>query len=63
MPFTVLSDAEYESMLRERLLAVEAEIALVDEKVASLRAQGGKIEETKDREEVEKGKWDRGESG
>lgn len=36
-PMKVLSDAEYETMLRERLLRVEVEIALVDEKIRRLR--------------------------
>lgn len=51
VPVKVLSDAEYESMLRERLLAVEAEIALVDEKIERLRVQGVQSEERKDGEE------------
>lgn len=52
IPMKQLSDAEYESILRERLLAVEAEIALVDEKIEQLKAQevGGSKE-----------KWDRAE--
>lgn len=45
MPFKVLSDAEYESMLRERLLAVEAEIAILDETVERLRAQEESLSE------------------
>jgi hypothetical protein len=35
----VLSDEEYEDMLREKLLKVDAEIALVDENIAALRVQ------------------------
>lgn len=52
IPMKQLSDAEYESMLRERLLAVEAEIALVDEKIEQLKTQevGGSKE-----------KWDQAE--
>jgi len=38
-PMKVLSDKEYEDMLREKLLRVNAEIALVDESIAALRAQ------------------------
>lgn len=39
MPVTVLKDGEYEDMLRERQLKLEAEIALVDERIEALRAQ------------------------
>ena len=38
-PMKVLSDAEYEKMLQEKLLRVNAEIALVDESIEALRAQ------------------------
>jgi hypothetical protein len=36
-PMKVLSDEEYENMLREKLLKVKAEIALVDESIDALR--------------------------
>lgn len=39
MPVTVLKDGEYEDMLRERQLKLEAEIALVDERIEALKAQ------------------------
>ncbi|KAG9950258.1 hypothetical protein KCU85_g3637, partial [Aureobasidium melanogenum] len=39
MPVTVLKDGEYEDMLREKQLKLEAEIALVDERIAALKAQ------------------------
>ncbi|KAH0403450.1 hypothetical protein KCU89_g2121, partial [Aureobasidium melanogenum] len=39
MPVTVLKDGEYEDMLRERQLKLEAEIALVDERIAALKTQ------------------------
>jgi len=35
----VLSDKEYEDLLKERLLKVNAEIALVDEGIEALRAR------------------------
>jgi hypothetical protein len=38
-PMKVLSDSEYENMLREKLLRVNAQIALVDESIEALRAQ------------------------
>lgn len=37
MPFRVLSDDQYKEMLNEKLLGVEAEIALIDEKVQALK--------------------------
>ena len=39
MPVTVLKDGEYEDMLRERQLKLEAEIALVDERIEALKSQ------------------------
>ncbi|MCJ1423000.1 hypothetical protein MMC29_000881 [Sticta canariensis] len=54
-PVKVLSDAEYESILRERLLAVDAEIALVDEKIERLKAQGVEREKRKDEKEMGSG--------
>ncbi|THX25190.1 hypothetical protein D6D12_07128 [Aureobasidium pullulans] len=39
MPVTVLNDGEYENMLRERQLKLEAEIALVDERIEALKSQ------------------------
>lgn len=38
-PLKVLSDKEYEEILQEKLLSVNAEIALVDESIAALRVQ------------------------
>jgi hypothetical protein len=35
----MLSDDEYEDMLRKKLLRVDAEIAIIDEDLAKLRAQ------------------------
>lgn len=43
-PMKVLSDKEYEEMLREKLLRVNAEIALVDENIEALRVQNQEIE-------------------
>jgi hypothetical protein len=36
-PMSVLTDEQYEDMLQERLLQVEAEIAIVDEKIEAVR--------------------------
>lgn len=38
-PMKVLSDTEYETMLRERLLHVDAEIALLDEKIDMVKQE------------------------
>ncbi|MCJ1453895.1 hypothetical protein MMC28_004244 [Mycoblastus sanguinarius] len=43
-PLKTLSDEEYGDMLREKLLRVEAEIALVDEEVGRLRAEDERVE-------------------
>lgn len=48
-PMKVLSDEEYENMLRERLLRVNAEIALVDESIERLRAEHVKGSAEKDK--------------
>jgi hypothetical protein len=37
MPLKSLSDDDYESMLREKLIRTEAEIALIDERLVDLR--------------------------
>lgn len=37
-PMKVLSDEQYEEMLREQLVRVDAEIALVDEEIEKVRA-------------------------
>jgi hypothetical protein len=42
-PMKVLSDDEYENMLREKLLQVNAQIALVDENIEALRAQESEL--------------------
>ncbi|KAK4692589.1 hypothetical protein P7C71_g4650, partial [Lecanoromycetidae sp. Uapishka_2] len=49
-PMKALTDEEYENILREKLLRVDAEIALVDEQVEKLRADEirAKEEGTKD---------------
>lgn len=38
-PMKVLSDEQYEDLLREKLLRVDAEIAIVDEEIAKVRAR------------------------
>ena len=38
-PVKVLSDEEYETMLQQRLLRANAEIALIDESIAALKAK------------------------
>lgn len=36
---TKLSDEQYETMLEEKLLRLEADIAIIDENLAALKAQ------------------------
>ena len=40
-PMKVLSDEEYEKVLRDKLVRVDAEIALVDEDIKKMRSQAG----------------------
>jgi hypothetical protein len=42
-PVKVLSDKEYERMLEEKLLRLNAEIALIDEDITKLRAENKQI--------------------
>lgn len=44
-PLTVLSDEQYSRMLREKLLRVETEMALVDEEVERLREEERRMKE------------------
>jgi hypothetical protein len=52
-PMRVLSDAEYQHMLEEKLLRVEAEIALIDESIDSLRAQEREMASNNSEDRVE----------
>jgi predicted house-cleaning noncanonical NTP pyrophosphatase (MazG superfamily) len=52
-PMKVLSDEEYENMLREKLLRVNAEIALVDESIEALRIQEQEMEAKKQASSLE----------
>lgn len=38
-PMSVLSDEEYEEMLRERLLGIEAQIVIVEERIEGVRRE------------------------
>lgn len=51
-PIRKLSDREYEEMLQEKLIAVEADLAMVDEEIERVR-----------REEVKRGQRDEGKEG
>ncbi|KAL8788043.1 MAG: hypothetical protein Q9195_007509 [Heterodermia aff. obscurata] len=42
-PMKVLSDEEYEKVLREKLVRVEAEIALIDEDIDKIQSQAEKL--------------------
>ena len=41
-PIKKLSDAEHEAMLQNRLIKVEAELAIIDEDIAALRKSNSK---------------------
>lgn len=49
-----LSSAEYEAMLQERLLRVNADIALIDENIEALRARERAVNNTMSRGEAAK---------
>ena len=42
-PMKVLSDEEYEKMLKERLMRVEAEIRVLDERIESINSEPGSV--------------------
>jgi hypothetical protein len=46
-PMSVLSDEEYENMMQEKLLRVEAEIAVIDDKIEAFRKKA--VEKERDR--------------
>jgi len=45
IPMKSLSDEEYEGMLQEKLVKVEAEMAILDEDIAALKAENANISE------------------
>lgn len=57
-PMKPLSDAEYEAILRERLLQVDAEIALLDEKIDMVKheVENGRAADGGSEEKDQKGK-------
>ena len=48
-PLTAVSDEDYGNLLKEKLLRVEAEIALVDEEVERLKGEERRTKESKAR--------------
>ncbi len=48
-PLTAVSDEDYGNLLKEKLLRVEAEIALVDEEVERLKGEEKRTKESKAR--------------
>ena len=49
-PLTVVSDEDYGNLLKEKLLRVDAEIALVDEEMERLRGEERRMKERQDKE-------------
>lgn len=43
-PMSVLTDEQYEDMLQERLLKVEAEIAIIDERIEGFKKEAAKAQ-------------------
>ena len=52
-PVTPLSDQEYEAMLEEKLLRVEAEMAIIDDQINELKAADAKKASQRTTEETE----------
>lgn len=49
-PMSILTDEKYEKMLNEKLLSVEAEIALIDERMEEFRKKQNEQERSQERE-------------
>lgn len=54
-PMDILSDDEYQKMMDEKLLAVEADIALIDEKIEGLKKKQKEIDAAKLKESPKEG--------
>ncbi|KAF1834680.1 hypothetical protein BDW02DRAFT_579367 [Decorospora gaudefroyi] len=52
-PMSVLSDEEYENMMQEKLLRVEAEIALIDDRIEAFRKKAVEMETQRKTEKVQ----------
>lgn len=50
-PMSVLTDEDYEKMMNEKILSVEAEIAIIDEKIEQFRKQQKELENEQIRKE------------
>lgn len=55
-PLRKLTDEEYEAFIAEKMLKVEAEIALIDDKITELKAEHAAKQATEERFEVNTGK-------
>ncbi|KAF2825678.1 hypothetical protein CC86DRAFT_370610 [Ophiobolus disseminans] len=53
-PMSVLTDEQYEEMLQEKLLSVEAEIAIIDERIQGIKTQAMEAEAKRKLEEQQK---------
>lgn len=47
-PLTPLTDKQYESLLEEKILRIDAEIAIIDDNIAAIKAAEGKKQENKE---------------
>lgn len=46
-PMSILSEEEYDKLIGEKVLAVEADIALIDDRIEALRKQQRELEASK----------------
>jgi hypothetical protein len=52
-PMQVLSDDDYENMMQEKLLRVEAQIAVIDDKIDAFRKQAFELEAQRKMKEMQ----------
>ena len=52
-PMSVLTDEDYEKMMQEKILRVEADIAIIDDKIKALRKQGMEMEVQRQMKDVQ----------
>jgi hypothetical protein len=52
-PMSVLTDEDYEKMMNEKILSVEAEIAMIDDKIEHFRMKQKELEQTHMQNEVD----------
>jgi hypothetical protein len=52
-PMSVLTDEQYEEMVKEKILSVEAQIALIDDRIEGLRVKQREMEKSQAEKQVQ----------